>query len=240
MRVRLSSHPEVWFLIPRAHFPFFAALITGLGAGVFEAFKGRPAAIAASTSALNGGMVAATFFSEPYFCLHQTTPLTVEPAPLGVREYAVSPILVSNLSWRQYETRALGLQKIVTDKPLSWSELRTYNLLDTGISGALTGGLLNTWKSTYTTQSHPIHTASNPQIYSSRRTPGPSPWLVHRCLCLHVAAMDVQRTQHSTSEIRFSKSTCPGHPSSSRIITPTSFTLSVRPYPARASQAMDP
>jgi len=86
--------------------------------------------MAASTSVLNGGMVAATFFT--------------------VREYAVSPVLVSNLSGRQYGTRRkireLGPQKIVTDTPLTWSELRTYNLLDTGISGTLTGGLLNTWK----------------------------------------------------------------------------------------------
>jgi len=109
---------------------FITTLITGLGTGVFKAFKGRPVALAASTSALDGGMVAATFFT--------------------VREYAVSPVLVSNLPWRQYETRRkiqkLRPQNIVTDTPLTWSELRMYNLLDTGISGALTGGFLNTCK----------------------------------------------------------------------------------------------
>ena len=39
------------------------ALVTGLPAGVLEAVKGRPPGVAASVSALNGGVVAATFFS---------------------------------------------------------------------------------------------------------------------------------------------------------------------------------
>ncbi|KIM79741.1 hypothetical protein PILCRDRAFT_555089 [Piloderma croceum F 1598] len=60
------------------------------------------------------------------------------------------PLLVSNLSWRQYEkrrsTRDAGPKSNPTEAPLSWSELRTYNLLDTGFSGALTAGFLNTWK----------------------------------------------------------------------------------------------
>jgi hypothetical protein len=35
--------------------------------------------------------------------------------------------------------------------PLSWSDMRLYNLLDTGVSGAMTGGFLNTLRRTYAT-----------------------------------------------------------------------------------------
>lgn len=70
----------------------------------------------------------------------------------GIREYAVSPLLVSSLPWKQYETRRraleLGPTHNATQSTISWSDLRTYNLLDTSISGAFTGALLNSWKST--------------------------------------------------------------------------------------------
>jgi len=83
--------------------------------------------VLASQTAVNTSAVAATFFC--------------------IREYAVSPLLVSNLSWKQYETRRIALELGPTAQPsLSWSDLRTHNLLDTGISGALTGGLLNSFK----------------------------------------------------------------------------------------------
>lgn len=72
---------------------------------------------------------------------------------VAVREYAISPLLVSNLSWKQYEkrrsTRDAGPKSSPAEVPLSWSELRTYNLLDTGFSGALTAGFINTWKRAY-------------------------------------------------------------------------------------------
>jgi hypothetical protein len=71
----------------------------------------------------------------------------------GVREYAVSPVLVSNLPWQLYEKRRkmreLEAENAIAPAPLSWSELRVHNLLDSGISGALTGGLFNMTRSAY-------------------------------------------------------------------------------------------
>lgn len=93
--------------------------------------------ILAGAAALNSGITAATFF--------------------GLREYAISPILVSTLPWPQYarRRRELGLTK--SDAPTnstlleplspSFAERRTYKLLDSGLSGAATGGVLRGWKS---------------------------------------------------------------------------------------------
>jgi len=87
---------------------------------------------------------------------------------VAVREYAISPLLVSNLSWRQYEkrrsTRDAGPKSSPTEAPLSWSDLRTYNLLDTGFSGALTTGFLNTWKRAYRNHTFIQFTPSLPSL----------------------------------------------------------------------------
>ena len=62
-----------FILNPQTHFLFNPALITGLGVGAFETFKGRPGGIPAATSALNGGLVAVTFFCGYYSRFDQTT-----------------------------------------------------------------------------------------------------------------------------------------------------------------------
>ena len=53
----------------QTHLFVFTAVITGLGVGAFESLQGRHAGMLASASALNGGIVAATFFSECYLRL---------------------------------------------------------------------------------------------------------------------------------------------------------------------------
>jgi len=82
--------------------------------------------------ALNSGITAATFF--------------------GLREYAVSPLLVSTLPFPQYakrrrELRVAGTRVLEPDLPLSRSEERRHKSLDSGLSGAFTGGILRGWKS---------------------------------------------------------------------------------------------
>ncbi|KAF8635498.1 hypothetical protein AX17_003888 [Amanita inopinata Kibby_2008] len=81
----------------------------------------------AGTAAVNGGITAATFF--------------------GIREYAVSPLLVSTLPWTQYtrRRRELGLAEHgghPADEPLTFSEKRRHKLLDSGVSGAIAGAIL--------------------------------------------------------------------------------------------------
>lgn len=96
------------------------ALTTGLGVGAYEVLQGRRAGPLAAASALNGGLVAATFFS--------------------VREYAISPLLAANLTRPQHD-------KIAGNELLkSWTDMRKHNLLDSAVSGALTGGMFNTWQ----------------------------------------------------------------------------------------------
>ena len=73
----------------------------------------------------------------------------------GIREFAISPLLVHTLSWPQYARRKLELDiEYSSDQTLhpaghvSWSDLRTHKTLDTGMSGVLAGGLLRGWKCT--------------------------------------------------------------------------------------------
>jgi hypothetical protein len=70
----------------------------------------------------------------------------------GIREYAVSPVLALTLPGRQYQLRRqrlfhpVGNSVLVEPASLSWADIRTSRLLDSGISGGLAGGILNTWK----------------------------------------------------------------------------------------------
>ncbi|KAJ3782434.1 hypothetical protein GGU10DRAFT_396845 [Lentinula aff. detonsa] len=68
---------------------------------------------------INGGISGATFFS--------------------IREFAVSPLLVATLHFAQYERRR---KESDTLENLKWAEIRTDRLLDSAVSGSLTGGIL--------------------------------------------------------------------------------------------------
>ena len=72
---------------------------------------------------------------------------------LGLREYVVSPLLVSTLPFAQYERRRHELGYADTHRPsnsqsMSWSDKRAHKLLDSGLSGAATGGILRGWRCT--------------------------------------------------------------------------------------------
>lgn len=64
----------------------------------------------------------------------------------------VSPVLVSTLPGRQYQLRRqrsshpVGNPMSEEAASLSWPDIRASRLLDSGISGGLAGGVLNTWK----------------------------------------------------------------------------------------------
>jgi hypothetical protein len=131
-------------------------LICGFLSGIYGSFKGgevKPIFLAGS-AAFNSAVAGATFFgtvSRPSF-------EAMVDIPAGVREYVISPALVSTLPWKQYVHRkrhfelsaASGRQTASlaesTDEPVTLSDLRTHKLLDTGLSGAITGGVLNSLK----------------------------------------------------------------------------------------------
>lgn len=81
-------------------------------------------------SAVNSGIAAATFFS--------------------IREYVVGPALTLTHPGKQYQLRRKNMKDLDgisrAREILTWSDIRTSYLLDSAISGAISGGILNTWK----------------------------------------------------------------------------------------------
>ncbi|KAJ7046978.1 hypothetical protein C8F04DRAFT_1062368 [Mycena alexandri] len=97
---------------------FASTCITGL----YATFSGRGHQRLASASALNSAITAATFFT--------------------VREYIVSPTIGAVADY-SHERRGEEAQNNTAPREnLSWWSLRRHNLLDSGISGAATGGVL--------------------------------------------------------------------------------------------------
>ncbi|KAL4067688.1 hypothetical protein V8B97DRAFT_1941208 [Scleroderma yunnanense] len=105
--------------------------VCGVIAGLYGTLKGHNPAKLSLFSAVNGGIAAATFFS--------------------IREYIVGPALTLTHPGKQYQRRREHLKDLVDGvsrekATLIWSDIRTSCLLDSAISGAIAGGILNTWK----------------------------------------------------------------------------------------------
>ncbi|KIK31145.1 hypothetical protein PISMIDRAFT_133564 [Pisolithus microcarpus 441] len=99
--------------------------ICGITAGLYGTLGGHPPARLALFSAVNGGLAAATFFS--------------------IREYIVVPVLT--LTQDHYTRRKESKSAVDRTEPtLSWIHIRTSHLLDSAVSGGITGGILSTWK----------------------------------------------------------------------------------------------
>jgi len=72
-------------------------------------------------------------------------------AHTGIREYLIGPVLVLSLPGKQYELRRQGIKEAAEGpsadvSKLTWGDIRSRKVLDSSISGALAGGVLNTWK----------------------------------------------------------------------------------------------
>ncbi|CAL1705174.1 unnamed protein product [Somion occarium] len=98
---------------------------------IYATYKGLPIGPLALGTAVNSGIAGATFFS--------------------LREYIVSPILLTTISSGQFlrrkqEVDAIREGRAYTAERLDWWSMRSHKLPDTALSGALTGGLLNAWK----------------------------------------------------------------------------------------------
>jgi len=99
-----------------------SAFVTGL----YGIVRNTPRlGILVGTAAINSGITAGTFFS--------------------IREFGISPVLIHVAPWKQYEhrRRELGIgNDAPTSEKISWSDLRTDKLFDSGVAGSITGGLL--------------------------------------------------------------------------------------------------
>ncbi|KAF7440645.1 hypothetical protein PC9H_000992 [Pleurotus ostreatus] len=104
-----------------------SAFVTGLN-GIWRRYPNY--GILAGAAAMNSGLTAFTFF--------------------GIREFAISPLLVSSLSTKEYQRRRRALEPLSSDiseqSPVSWGDLRRQKLLDSAVSGALTAGSLRALK----------------------------------------------------------------------------------------------
>jgi len=107
----------------------YATTTSAFVTGLYGIVRNTPhLGILVGTAAINSGITAGTFFS--------------------IREFGISPVLIQVAPWKQYvhRRRELGIGNALNDAPtsekLSWSELRTDRLFDSGVAGAVTGGLL--------------------------------------------------------------------------------------------------
>jgi hypothetical protein len=120
----------------------------------------------------------------------------------GIRELAISPLLVSTLPWPQYARRRheLGIKDAssVQLEPLSWSELRQHKTLDSGLSGALAGSLLRGWKCTLNSMLFRVFQFLTPCTSWSPCHPSGS--TLNRCR-LHPSPNGVQRSWRDPSSV---------------------------------------
>ncbi|KAJ7172309.1 hypothetical protein C8R46DRAFT_143689 [Mycena filopes] len=96
---------------------FASTCITGL----YATFSGRSQKLA-SASAVNSAITAGTFFT--------------------IREYVVSPTIGTVADYSREQRDGQVRNNDTAPENISWWSLRRHNLLDSGISGAATGGAL--------------------------------------------------------------------------------------------------
>lgn len=77
----------------------------------------------------------------------------------GLREYVVSPLLVSNIPSGQFCRRKLELDakregQLYRPERLDWWSMRSQKIPDSALSGAISGGFLNAWKRVYSFFAH--------------------------------------------------------------------------------------
>lgn len=122
--------------------------LTAVAAGTFTAvhalYRGsrHPSPLALS-SAVNGGIAGAVFFSALSI---QDACLVCSCSPVvheGIREVLVSPLLRA----AQHGEEAVGGAGNTTSQP-SWAQMRLHHVPDTAISGAFAGAIINAWQRT--------------------------------------------------------------------------------------------
>ncbi|KAH7889640.1 hypothetical protein F5I97DRAFT_566246 [Phlebopus sp. FC_14] len=105
--------------------------VCGVAAALYGLFKGQSPGKLLLFSVVNSGIAAATFFS--------------------TREYVVGPALVLTHPGREYQLRRHKLVQtagvvVHGEHTPTWDDIRKSRLIDSAVSGAFTGGILNAWK----------------------------------------------------------------------------------------------
>jgi hypothetical protein len=105
-----------------------------------------------SSAVLNSGATAFVFFG----MFPGQPSLQLSDLLKACREFAISPLLIHFASGEQYahRRRELGINPLTKNEAsslqeLSWTDLRWNKLLDSGLSGMLTGGALRGFRSRY-------------------------------------------------------------------------------------------
>ncbi|KAF9532221.1 hypothetical protein CPB83DRAFT_890967 [Crepidotus variabilis] len=108
---------------------------SGIFTGAWSIYTNKPdPGTLTSAAAINSGVTALVFFT--------------------CREYAAGPLLTRFASGQQYASRRRELaitplpadENYLTSQTVAWSDLRWNKLLDSGLSGAVTGGVLRTMR----------------------------------------------------------------------------------------------
>jgi hypothetical protein len=140
----LAGHPR-----PCSHLSFSIAITGALIAGTYALAKRRGrvvASIYAASAALNCGIASATFFST------LTVYFSSVPASLlvGCRGYVIVPLLDQTLPSRLHEResarRVPASPEAPTGGATTWGAMRSHRVLDSALSGGITGSVLNTWR----------------------------------------------------------------------------------------------
>ncbi|KAI8989683.1 hypothetical protein BD414DRAFT_313659 [Trametes punicea] len=147
------------------------AAITSIAVGTLTAihavFRGLPHPTSLALSAAsNGGIAGAIFF--------------------GTREVVVSPLLRATWYHNAYDQVA-SASKDAVGQP-SWSQLRMHRMLDSTVSGALTGVIINKWR--------------NGRIWAGARTAG----LICALLQLGYNELGVMRIKYVSRKVQETRS----------------------------------
>jgi len=121
----------------------------------------------------------------------------------GAREYLVSPLLTKYAPFEAYARRRALLSEEGTlegAEPPTWSDMRRNSLLDSGISGILTGGLLRGVKGAFSLVCVFIQFLK--RCLSSRPLRHPV-WLALRWCTLRISSIRLQRSEHHSPQIYF-------------------------------------
>lgn len=120
------------------------AVVAGTFAALHGLYRGtrHPGPLALSAGA-NGGTAGAIFFGT--LCSYTPAGTCTMLVPSGIREVVVGPLLEATLRRSEHAQATPSLEG-APQQP-SWAHLRIHGLLDSATSGALTGAIINKWRS---------------------------------------------------------------------------------------------
>jgi hypothetical protein len=113
---------------------FTGALLAGLYGSLRAQTPGVSPGLYAASTALNCGIASSIFFA--------------------TREYIVGPLLLASIEGGQFGRRRRELEHrnaglaLVEAEYTTWRDIQQYKIVDSSLSGGVTGAVLNSWKGT--------------------------------------------------------------------------------------------